>query len=1040
MEPDTHDADLALAIYLSPLAVGHRVLWLGAVTDAIAARLEADARTLRLLGPSGAEGSSRKLRPGPFRFGPKSFDLVVVPETSAVDVASRERVEELRRSLADDGVLVLATRAAGERAYGELYELGQSAFGEVRMLGQAEFAGFSLVPFGESADAITIDSSAVPPASERPVRYLALCYDSAARPGSEQYTVVRVPATANGAARAESAPPRDRELDDVLARREREMEAATEHAEALERTLAERSAEVDRHRSEIERLQAELIEHEIPVVESTSEDDELGRLESSLREQGKRVRELELEVERRGSLVRDLVEELGRLEAAGPPERATPERAAPIEAPMPERAIAEAVTIPPFGKVQEATALDYALERAVAAEAARAAAEFEVDEVRGRLLEVERSFHDGGRSEAEREGRERGYRARIVELEELRELAEGRLALLQFDLEQSERRERRLHRDIAEAKEQFELELARSHSIANEASARGTIDDLEADRAAARRLGTLSGQLVACREELETQRIERDQARAETLRLTARVSMLEEQLEGQERGYERRVAELSDDASRVQANAADALALRGEIEGLRFLVNDRSAALDAVRRDDRVHHDEDVGRLKERMTRAEADADRARSEHAVAIDELAHFKSEVDRLSMFLTQRTAVEGDLAEAHATIDRLKRALEEQTRDSERLVEAQDELDRMRDEIAELRAKDSAQTVRLSDAEELAEIESNRAADLASTVAARDALVSRLQMDLADEEQRARDATQRVSRMREESDRLREALVNASARVDRVEALEREVADKASEAAAREAELEKLRGETSAQDRRIAELGDALESARADHVRTRGQFREAMAATRLSLSSLGEELGVVLQKEVSSASTITAVGIESPDWTEEPPSEGVQASVLRARVAELELLVRSATAQLEERDDRVRALEKRLDGGTGSTSEVEVLERELLELKERSSRLAEELDVERRARRAAESATSPGLDPEALAELRAELAIRDRELGDVRRVLLGRERELKTTRDAAARARAGLEELLGITTSSGDPATADRVGALLRILAPL
>jgi DNA repair exonuclease SbcCD ATPase subunit len=1030
MEPDNHDADLALAIYLSPLAVGRRVLWLGAVSSKTMARLEADARSVRVLGP--ASDGARRLRPGPFRFGPKSFDLVIVPDTAAVDLETQERVGDLRRALADDGVFVLARRAETEESYGALYELGRNAFAEVRMLGQAEFAGFSLVPFGEGADAISIDSSAVPPAAEKPVRYLAVCSDTRAR--TEPYTVVRLPAGTNGHARVEVQSRSGTPDHEALARKEREIEAATEHAEALERALAERSSEADHHRREVERLQAELIEKELPAVESLSDDDEIHRLEHALKEQGQTLRELELEVERRGSLVRDLVEELGRYELA-------PEPPIAQAAPEPRReSIADAMTIPPAPKEHDRHALDYALERAVAAEAARAAAEFEVDEVRGRLLELERTRRDDSTLEAEREGRERGYRARIVELEELRELAEGRLALVQFDLEQSERRERRLHRDLAEAREQFELELARAHSMANQAANRVEVEDLEADHAAARRIGTLSGRLVATRESLEEIRAERDLARAETLRLTARVSMLEEQIEGMERGYGQRVAELSDDARRANDKIADTLALRGEIEGLRFLVEDRSLALEAVRKDDLVHHEEDVGRLRGRSLRAEAEADRERAEHAVAMEELAQVRSEVDRLSVLLAQRTAVEEDLAAARSTIDRLKRALEEQNRDSHRLVEAQDELDRLRDEIAELRAKDSSQTVRLSDAEELAELEANRAADLASTIAARDALVSRLQMDLADEEQRAKDATQRVSRLREESDRLRDALVNASARVDRVEALERDAAEKANEAAAREAELEKLRSETSAQDRRIAELSSTVDMARAEHAKTRTQFREALAATRLSLVSLGEELGVVLQKEVSSASTITAVGIESPDWIEEPPSEAAQAGVLRARVAELELLVRSATAQLEERDDRVRALERRLDGGQSATSEVEVLERELLELKERASRLSEELDVERRARRAAESATSPGLDPEALSEVRAELSMRDRELGDLRRALQTRERELKTTRDAAARARAGLEELLGITTAGGDPATADRVGALLRILAPL
>jgi hypothetical protein len=44
---------------------------------------------------------------------------------------------------------------------------------------------------------------------------------------------------------------------------------------------------------------------------------------------------------------------------------------------------------------------------------------------------------------------------------------------------------------------------------------------------------------------------------------------------------------------------------------------------------------------------------------------------------------------------------------------------------------------------------------------------------------------------------------------------------------------------------------------------------------------------------------------------------------------------------------------------------------------------------------------------------------------------------ERALKAFREAAAETRSGLEELLGVATAHGDPATAERVGGLLRAL---
>ena len=71
----------------------------------------------------------------------------------------------------------------------------------------------------------------------------------------------------------------------------------------------------------------------------------------------------------------------------------------------------------------------------------------------------------------------------------------------------------------------------------------------------------------------------------------------------------------------------------------------------------------------------------------------------------------------------------------------------------------------------------------------------------------------------------------------------------------------------------------------------------------------------------------------------------------SQLDAEAADREVLLRSLTAQLQERDDRIRALERMANGnGAGRTDRTE-LEARLLEMEERVARLTEELENARR-----------------------------------------------------------------------------------------
>jgi chromosome segregation ATPase len=115
------------------------------------------------------------------------------------------------------------------------------------------------------------------------------------------------------------------------------------------------------------------------------------------------------------------------------------------------------------------------------------------------------------------------------------------------------------------------------------------------------------------------------------------------------------------------------------------------------------------------------------------------------------------------------------------------------------------------------------------------------------------------------------------------------------------------------------------------------------------------------------------------------------------LQYELRDRELLLRSLSEQLRERDERLRAWPVRPSAEAGSSAESRAESQRLeAELRARESELAQ-------------------------AQVRARTA----------------DRELTSARDAVAASRTGLEELLSGATMRGDASTADRIGALLRAL---
>ena len=229
-------------------------------------------------------------------------------------------------------------------------------------------------------------------------------------------------------------------------------------------------ARADRVRSELQALETE---------PPTALDPEYERLEAALADRAHELTTLRGELERRATLVRDLVEELREAGEAKPAPAAKDPR------------------------------LDEAIQRAVASEAERVELRFRLDEVRGELAMLEGRTgavrEQDQRDVAAYEGRVRGLAARLAEAEERQELTQARLTLAEDDRKSLELRNTELLRELSETRDQLALEMARVRAVEADRAAGETSDApygaaADAD-AAAEREGQLLGALVRAREE-----------------------------------------------------------------------------------------------------------------------------------------------------------------------------------------------------------------------------------------------------------------------------------------------------------------------------------------------------------------------------------------------------------------------------------------------------------------------------------------------------------------------------------------------------------
>jgi hypothetical protein len=404
-------SDLTLAVYLSPLAKGRRVLWVGEAEQG-AAHLDGVASEVTSRDPKTAgEVEAGAPMPASLGLSPGCVDLAVVPDAAALGSHLSPWLDVLGHALSPEGTLVLGWPCSGTdvdpvRRHAE--GLLGARFASVRFIGQAELHGQVMAELGSPPGDVVVDACLVDGSTRAPERLLAVC--APAEVALDRYVLVPV--------------------------------------------RAEPGASPTR-------------------PEAGADDPEVARLEEALADRARLLRDLQQEVERRGALVRDLVEGMGRWGAAG------------------ARGAGEAP--PPAAEAAEPADTGRALERALEAEAARAEAQYHIDELEARVMALDAEAQ--ALREANLEGTVRGLRSRVAELEEMHAQAEGRLELMRLDLEAARDRQGQLERDKAQLRDDLELEMVRSQGA----------QFAQRDRAerAAHRAATLEGERTRLRGELE---------------------------------------------------------------------------------------------------------------------------------------------------------------------------------------------------------------------------------------------------------------------------------------------------------------------------------------------------------------------------------------------------------------------------------------------------------------------------------------------------------------------------------------------------------
>jgi hypothetical protein len=314
----------ALAVYAESLAAGGVVALFGDSSLGLAERLtELGASSVHVWDPDPvrARGQAGRVPQGVtvHAYGeagsPKrEVDLAVVPDLGLfADVP--EVIARSRDLVGQSGVVLLgaANRDAAEghggcegRAfeYYELFDLVARDFKGVNMIAELPFHGVALVALGDQGEAaeVSVDTQ-LAGAARVPQRFVVLASQRDVE--LDPYMVVELPgatgepeAAARRVAIAESAAKQAAALAESAAK---QAAAHGERTAALEAALADRASQLSELSSQVEQLRAAAESPEGNAVE-------VRRYEDMLGERAALARSLQVELERRDQMVRELVE------------------------------------------------------------------------------------------------------------------------------------------------------------------------------------------------------------------------------------------------------------------------------------------------------------------------------------------------------------------------------------------------------------------------------------------------------------------------------------------------------------------------------------------------------------------------------------------------------------------------------------------------------------------------------------------------------------------------------------------------------------
>ncbi|MFO0560562.1 MAG: hypothetical protein U0269_21280 [Polyangiales bacterium] len=929
-------AEHSLVAYIAPLVEGRRVAVVGPTSVEIALRARAlGAQSVVAIGGQGEGVALRPLNGGAIEAFRSRVDCVIVPDAGAVPLA--RVLDEARRALGRDGLVVVAAPVAGQGRpvdYHALRTTVEDRFATVKMVGCGSFSGFALASFDveDAADEVTLDTRLMPDEPPAPELYIALASD--ARFSLDSLAIVQVPAS------AESAPVVD--------------EAATaELAEKLEDTEKALAAAIEDRRIAGDRATAAA-----SAVDAAR--GELSAARNDLRRSGQRIAELERALEEGESSERELRaslesaerdrdvarKELQRLRSdAKDRDRATADDIARFERALSERGKAcESLRAQLADRDSAVRELLFQLDAARGSESSQRIATLE-----SRNAELA-SIHAALGAEAARVAQQNDIlRDRVARFESVLEARDAEARQLEFQLNQArasqsssktvdeERINARHAEQLAKVKAEFEAKLssaraeveAISRRVRAEADAENALAQVEQAARAARAREEADEEAAKLRSEVEAQRRrahDAELALKNTLERLASVEAAESNARARAASAETRLEEAQRAVVGQHSSNVAVIALEEEVRATKA----RAASLESALEEERDRHAALAKNAAD--LRAQLD-DSLRAEDDLQ-EQLGNVRADLSRQ---LALGSSIEDRVSQLELELEGTKKGYTRRVRELEREVEqlvralevatssAGEEGEAVSGVLRELdasRAERNGLAMRLADAE---------AALAAQTVALHAA-------------QNASQTAATIAAQPERSSLLDSDRAPAPAD-NRAEQLLATLAETAARLASTEESLNEITAQLSAAQSRASSLEDELRAA---------------------------------QKRAEAAAEAAASKPSAPA----PAAPSADLEALKREASERELLVRSLVAQLEDRDLRLRALERRLveEVERARRTESEIWE---LELRARDQRIAA---MQREIERAPSEQPKPA--PSNDAALRAELTAKGDEVEKAQR----------------------------------------------------